>query len=374
MADFTSSLYLDMRHPSCTIGAWAQLTTGKPAALEPPAHAATLARALARLTGCDSAVLVPSTLHLFFDLFEMMRHDGISLHFDSGAYPIARWAAQRASALGVPIRVFRHFDADAARASVDGAAAFGLSPVIVTDGFCPSCSRPAPLRDYLRWVGHAGGRLVIDDTQAVGIWGVRPTPRNPYGQGGGGSLRLYDIRSSRVVIGASLAKGFGAPVAVLAGSAALINCFERCSGTRVHASAPSAAVLQAAARALSLSARHGDELRRRLAALVRDFQRRIGATGITPPHSLFPVQGLVAPPGEDPGRLQRRLAAQGIETAVVHGCDGRRDRLVFVLGLRHTPADLSRAAAALARALDYAAFDRCHLTTTRSRRVASLSR
>jgi hypothetical protein len=28
MADFTSSLYLDMRHPSRTIGAWPQLTTG----------------------------------------------------------------------------------------------------------------------------------------------------------------------------------------------------------------------------------------------------------------------------------------------------------------------------------------------------------
>jgi 8-amino-7-oxononanoate synthase len=351
MADFTSSLYLDMRHPSRAIGVWPQLTTGKPAALEPPAHAVTLARALARLTGCESAVLLPSTLHLFFDLFEMMRHGGISLHIDSGAYPIARWAAQRASALGVPVWIFRHFDAAAAEASVDIAAASGLRPVIVTDGFCPSCNRPAPLREYLRNVAHAGGRLVIDDTQAIGIWGVRPTLRNAYGQGGGGSLRLYQIRSPHVVIGASLAKGFGAPLAVLTGSTALINRFEQCSGTRVHASPPSAAVLQAAARALSLNARHGDELRRRLAALVRDFQRRIGATGVAVPQSLFPVQGLVAPHGADPGRLQRRLATQGIETAVVHGCDGRQDRLVFVLGLRHTPADLNRAAAALANAL-----------------------
>ena len=351
MVDFTSSLYLDMRHPSRTIGAWPQLTTGKPAALEPPAHAATLARALARLTGCDSAVLLPSTLHLFFDLFEMMRHDGISLHIDSGAYPIARWAAQRASALGVPIRVFRHFDHDDARVSVGEAAATGLRPVIVTDGFCPSCSRSAPLREYLRSVAHAGGRLVIDDTQSVGIWGAQPTPRNPYGQGGGGSLRLYDIRSTRVVMGASLAKGFGAPVAVLAGGAALINRFERCSGTRAHASPPSAAVLQAAARALSLNARHGDERRRRLAALVHGFQSRIGATCVAVPQSLFPVQGLIAPRGADPGRVQRCLATQGVETAVVQGCDGRHDRLTFVLGLRHTPADLSRAAAALARAL-----------------------
>ena len=154
-----------------------------------------------------------------------------------------------------------------------------------------------------------------------------------------------------MVIGASLAKGFGAPVAVLAGSAALINRFEQCSGTRVHASPPSAAVIQAAARALSLNATQGDERRRRLAALVRDFQRRIGATGVAVPQSLFPVQGLVAPRGADPGRLQRCLATQGVEIAVVQGCDGWQDRLAFVLGLRHTPADLVRAAAALARAL-----------------------
>jgi 8-amino-7-oxononanoate synthase len=250
----------------------------------------------------------------------------------------------------VPIRVFRHFDHDGARRSVGEAAAAGLRPVIVTDGFCPSCGRSAPLREYLCCVADAGGRLVIDDTQALGIWGARSTPFNPYGQGGGGSLRLCDIRSPRVVIGASLAKAFGAPVAVLAGNTVLINHFERCSSTRVHSSPPSAAVLQSAARALSLNARHGDQLRRRLAMLVHDFQRRVGETGVGTPQSLFPVQSLVTPRGVDPGRLQRRLAIQGIETAVVQGCDGRQERLVFVLGLRHTPVDVSRAAAALAKA------------------------
>ena len=34
-ADFTSALYLGMRHAAQSLPAWAELTLGKPAALEP---------------------------------------------------------------------------------------------------------------------------------------------------------------------------------------------------------------------------------------------------------------------------------------------------------------------------------------------------
>ena len=46
--------------------------------------------------------------------------------------------------------------------------------VVVTDGWCTGCNRPAPLRELERIVRDHGGVLVVDDTQAVGILGSRP--------------------------------------------------------------------------------------------------------------------------------------------------------------------------------------------------------
>jgi 8-amino-7-oxononanoate synthase len=316
--------------------------------LAAPPLAAAIAAALAELQGCEAATLLPSTLHLFFDLFEILRHDGIRLYIDAGAYPIAGWAAQRAAALGVPVRRLPHFDAEAAGAAIAAEGRSNLRPVIVADGFCPGCGRAAPLRGYLRQVACRGGYLVLDDTQALGVWGVRPSVDDPYGKGGGGSLRCHELQSPHVISGSSLAKGFGVPLAVLSGDASLIRRFERRSETRVHTSPPSAAVLSAAARALAVNTRHGDALRRRLARNVSRFRNGIRGLALSSPPTLFPVQRLV--PCSDPQRLQQYLASRGIETIVVRGCDGR-DGLVQVLNARHTRREVDLATAALSRRL-----------------------
>jgi len=90
MIDFTSALYLGMRHPHQSLRPWTELTTGRPAALESPREAERLARQLARLLGCERATLGTSTLHLFWDLFEVLAREPIAIYTDAGAYPIAR--------------------------------------------------------------------------------------------------------------------------------------------------------------------------------------------------------------------------------------------------------------------------------------------
>ena len=90
-----------------------------------------------------------------------------------------------------------------------------------------------------RWRAAAVALLVADDTQALGILGHSPDARMPYGHGGGGSLRWSGIGGPEALVFASLAKGFGVPIAVLAGSRARIREFEEKSLTRVHCSPPS---------------------------------------------------------------------------------------------------------------------------------------
>jgi 8-amino-7-oxononanoate synthase len=67
--DFTSALYLGMHHTTGALRPWRSLTTGRPAALAEPPGAAAVVNHLADLVGCERATLLPSTLHLFWDLF-----------------------------------------------------------------------------------------------------------------------------------------------------------------------------------------------------------------------------------------------------------------------------------------------------------------
>ena len=205
-------------HPSRSLSSWSWLTTGKPAALESPRTAERVARSLAVLQGCERVALFPSTLHLFFDLFEVLRHEGIRLYVDGGAYPIVRWGAERAAARGVLLRTIPHYDPIVAQAMVEKDCASGLRPVILADGYCAHCGRTAPLKQFLSSVVPDNGYVVLDDTQALGVFGEAPDQANPYGRGGGGSLRLHDIHSPAVLVGSSLAKGFGAPLAALGGT------------------------------------------------------------------------------------------------------------------------------------------------------------
>ena len=366
MLDFTSALYLGIRHPSRSLRPWSQLTIGKPAALESPPSSQAVARALAELQGCERVTLLPSTLHLFFDLFEVLRREGIRLYVDAGAYPMARWGAERAASRGVLLRQFPHYDPVSAQRMIEQDSASGLRPVILADGFCPDCGRVAPLPKYLRCVIRDGGYVVLDDTQAIGIWGRAPCELHPYGSGGGGSLRLHNICSPNVIVGSSLAKGFGVPLAMLGGGAKFIRQFMRRSETRVHASPPSVAVLHAADHALMVNAARGDAIRRHLAELVTCFRELSGRRDLFGPRGIFPVQALASDPHRDPVRLHRMLRIAGVRTILVRERMAPGEKLVFVFNALHRIDDIDQAANILAAAID-ARFARRQLQVKRQK-------
>lgn len=351
MLDFSSSLYLGLRHASRSLAPWDRLTDGVPSALAEPPGAAAVAAALAALIGGERAVLLPSTLHLFWDLFGIQSGDAIAIYVDAGAYPIARWGIERAAARGVAVRPFTHHDAGDLRRLIDRDARRGIRPLVVADGFCPRCGRPAPVSDYLDAARRLGGSLLIDDTQALGIFGHSPGPGAPYGHDGGGTLRRRGVSGSDVLIGASLAKAFGTPVAVLSGGAGEVDRFLSLSETRVHCSPPSAAAVRAAARALEVNRDTGDALRLRLAGLVGRFRRRLAERGLSASGGLFPVQRVAIPPGHDAHSLHRRLLGLGVRAVLVSDGPGPGAGLCFLINARQHPCAIDRAADALATAL-----------------------
>jgi 8-amino-7-oxononanoate synthase len=341
MLDFTSALYLGLQHPSASLPPWDALTLGRPAALVEPPDAEAVAGEIASLQGSEAATLLPSTLHLFWDLFRVLDDGQVGILCDAGLYPIARWGAERASSLGVPLGTFAHHDSAALAQAIDRLARGRRRPIVVTDGYCPNCGAPAPIRAYADLARRAGGWLVIDDTQALGILGESPGGSNPYGSGGGGSLHWHGVSGPHIIVGSSLAKGFGAPLAALSGSRALIERFREHSESRIHCSPPSVATIHAAQQALRLNRHHGETLRRRLLDLVLRLRQRLMAAGLRPVGGLpFPVQSFRAEGSSLVAQLFRRLRHGGVRALLTRACKAAAARLTFLVTARHGPADI----------------------------------
>jgi 8-amino-7-oxononanoate synthase len=347
MIDFTSVLYLGFRHAHNTLRPWTQFTTGRPAALEPAPAAQRLARDLAELLRCERALVMPSTLHLYWDLFDVLARDPIAIYADAGAYPIAGWGIERVVAKGVRTATFRTHDPAALEALLHPDRGLGLRPVVVTDGLCPTSGRPAPLPDYLRLVRERGGYLVVDDTQALGILGKSPAQDLPYGRGGAGTRAFHGIEGPELIMGSSLAKGFGAPLAVIASNARLIAKFEDLSGTRVHTSPPSLGAISAASQALAVNDKRGDGLRSHLAKLVRQFRDALRQIGLSAYGGLFPVQTLRAIPGVDQAQLYGRMLHLGVRAVLRSAQNLPGSALSFLITVMHTPSDIGRCMEAL---------------------------
>lgn len=350
MLDFTSALYLGMRHPSRSLRPWSQFTTGVPAALSSPPDSRLVAHELAVLQGCEEGVLGTSTLHQFWDLFGILARRHVAIHVDSGAYPIARWGVERAEAHGVPVREFAHHNLEALEQGLRRDARGNFVPLLVTDGFCTGCGRPAPLAAYLDRARAHGGWLIIDDTQALGIFGHSPAPDAPYGRGGGGMLARNRIGGPDVLVVCSLAKAFGAPLAVLSGCKSAIKAFEAKSETRMHCSPPSVAAVRAAEHALTLNRLYGDSLRSHLASLVNRFRGQAAHAGFRFSGGLFPFQTLQPSASFEMVSLYEQLRKQGIQTVLHEARNGHGPRVSFLITARHAPEEVDKAANALIQA------------------------
>lgn len=334
--DFTSAHFLGLR-PS---GSSAALTTGRPAAAEHDVGAP-LALRLARAHGAEAGLLGRTSLHVLLDVLAT-RAPGSVVVVDEGAYPIGRWAAAAVSAETEVVTYAHHDVRDAARRLPRRSGA-----VVLTDGLCGSCLRPAPLVDLADLVERRGAELVVDDTLAAGVLGRRAARATVLGRGGGGTWAWLGSPATGVMV-ASLAKGLSAPLAVATGSAQRIRAVRDRGPTRVHAGPPTTSDVHALRGALEDATLDGR--RDSLARCVLRVRRTLVDLGLRPLGVPFPV---VATEGgrHDPLELQRLLIGSGVRTLATTGrCTGR-PTLSLCVRHDHGPTELDRLEHALARAV-----------------------
>ncbi len=351
ICNLTSSCYLGIDHSSDQVSPWTNLTNGRPASLEDMPETEELSFRLSDLIGCERAVIASSTLHLFWDLFGCLADCETTILMDSHTYSVARWGVERAAGLGVSVRVFQHHDPLDLQSQVHRVINDGHRPVVVADGFCATCGCPAPITEYLDAIQEFGGQLILDDTQAFGILGSSPSESPPYGLGGGGSLRSNAIANQNVIVVNSLAKGFGVPIACMAGSDRFVDWFLSKSETRSACSQPCSPVIHAAQHALWVNETDGDPLRSLLAANVRHFQNRFREMGIAVDGGNFPVQAMPPIPGMNAQQLHAKLNESGILTVLVDQHDTEVLRVACLISAKHVPTDLDIAADVIAKTI-----------------------
>jgi 8-amino-7-oxononanoate synthase len=355
--DFTSSLYLGIVHPSSRLPGWASLTRGTPAALGEPPAAREIASRVAKLVAAPAARLATSTLHAFVDLGATLSaaqaRTGVAV--DVASYPIGRLGLSSClCGPGKRMRRVAHHSVPAAEQWADREHRLGRAPVLLIDGWCPGCGRVAPIVALNEMLRDRGGLLVVDDTQAIGLLGVDPRPANPWGSGGGGSV-VHSGSPDGVLVVASLAKAFGAPLAVLAGPAELVGSTWEHGPTVAHSSPPSAPVGLAARRALDLNDCVGEQLRKRLRALLERLRRGLLGRKVPIDSGRFPVVRVPLSDRATAARAVSSLAREGIRAvALGPSCQGR-PALGLAVNATLYEEDVDRLVIAVATALRSAA-------------------
>lgn len=331
MIDLRIALYLEMQHAHKELPGWRQLTTGVPASVREDVRSRWVGRQIARMQGLEQGMTAASTLHLFADLHAWLADSPVTMFVDEFIYPVARFGIEKLTVKGNRILPYRHQQAAHLEVLLNRWADQHTTPVVLMDGWCPQCGRPAPLPEIALLLERYGALGVMDDTQAFGLLGdpggcaIAPegfatAPEAwPYGRGGGGLLRWSGAPPDRMISITSLAKSFGVPMAVISGSERFIRAFRSRSRTIDHCSPPSIAHLSAAIHALEYNRTEGDCRRRRLFAHVSHFKQQLSAAGIRTKGGLFPVQHLDGLPQDTLLNLHRWLEKEGIRTVLTKG-------------------------------------------------------
>jgi 8-amino-7-oxononanoate synthase len=340
--DFTSALFLGMRHDHRSLPGWTSLTTGVPAAWREPSTSRLLGSTIARAQGIESAFVARSALHALTDAMTVLPRAGDIVAIDEAVYPIAATASLIAKGRGVTVRRYPHHRPAAPTANSTRRV------IYVTDGWCQGCNRPAPLGQLQALAQRGNGIVVVDDSLACGVLGKR-CDADSFGDGTG-SPRWMGLDHDRLLWIASLAKGYGAALAVATGDTETIGKLTH-DGSRQYSSPPTSADLTAAAAAV----RDRHELGRRRKILhdhvtfVRDALASAGLTVIGLP---FPLVGIMFASQAEALRWCARLQSARIHLLVQRPRCRRGALLTAVLRSEHSTRDIERLVATICRLTD----------------------
>ena len=352
MLNFTSSLYLDIKHSSAELAGWHQLTTGLPSALYESTQSKYVSNYIANMQGLQTGISATSTLHIYYDLFGFLSNQKIMVFVDEKIYPVSKYGIEKLIVKKIPVYTFKHLDAVGLSRIIHQKIKYSVTPVVLTDGFCPQCGKLAAIDRYIAIVKPYNGKIIIDDTQAFGILGKKKDDFL-YGYGGGGTLQWINVYDKNIITIVSLAKAFGAPLAVISGNKNFITAFEKNSITRESSSPVSAAHLSAVNNAILVNESYGDEKRKKLFNNILLFRKELIGAGLQLSGGMFPVQNITFSNYDDMINLFEKLNHNNIKTVLTTSHQIKIPVITFIINATHSVQQIKMLAAIIKREAGY---------------------
>ena len=182
--------------------------------------------------------------------------------------------AEGAAATGLPVISFRNRDPQDLEVLMKKHLGSGQRPLVASDGLFPVMGTLAPIRDYLDLAKKYDGVVWVDDAHGVGILGAH----------GRGTCEALGIPSSRIYLGATLSKAFGAYGGIIAGRGDFIQKI-RSGSVLTGSSSPMNAAVAAGIKGLEL-VQENQNLRKKLWSIARYLRESLQHMGI-PSEPLF---------------------------------------------------------------------------------------
>jgi 8-amino-7-oxononanoate synthase len=212
-----------------------------------------------------------------------------------------------ARATGREVVIFRNRDLKDLESKLARHLKKGQSPLLACDGLFPVPGTLAPLREYHDLAMKYNGIVWVDDAHGVGILGAH----------GRGTCEALGTPSSRVYLGATLSKAFGAYGGIIAGNKDFIDTV-RTGSVMTGSSSPMNAAVAAGIKGVELvQESHG--LRKKLwdnARYLKEGLAHIGikneAQFISEMHGTIPVVSFAYENAEKMGHIHKYLLEKGI--------------------------------------------------------------
>lgn len=203
-------------------------------------------------------------------------------------------------ASGLTSHAFHHLDAEHLERLLKQQMGTNDRALVATDGLYSTLGEIAPLNDLLAAVAPYGGRLLVDESHSFGV----------LGSCGRGAWEHHGLPISSVLLGGSLAKGFGTCGGIILGSESEVAAF-RATPTAVGSSVGLAASAAMCARSLGYVREH-PELLQQLRANVAHIKSGFRKLGLPVLDNCAPVAAFTHGSWESMQELQHRLMSLGI--------------------------------------------------------------
>lgn len=248
---------------------------------------------LCRTVGAPRVLVYPTITLIHFGILPLLATHETLFLVDDRAHKSIQEGVDLACAKGGTKKYFPHNDVDALKTELDNAKGY-KDVYVCVDGVYSMTGVDARLPEMVKLCkGYANATLYVDDAHGFGLWGKEPSETNPYGTGGAGLLRKYniDVRADKVIYVAGLSKAFSSLGAfITCRSDEELDLFST-AATFINSGPCPTASLSSAQMGLEISlSPEGDEIRRRVYDLTKRFVTGVREVGlVAQSENFFPL-------------------------------------------------------------------------------------